>query len=94
MKLKTKTKFNIVFFVAAALISAKVYAGYRSDIAEYNNRISELNTKIDNQKQYGEQLEESKDIYSSRERVEQIARDTLGLVNSNERFFKNYNDNH
>ncbi|MEE1144843.1 MAG: septum formation initiator family protein [Acutalibacteraceae bacterium] len=93
MKNSVKKKIALAFVAVVAIGSAKVYIDYRNDIAEYNARIAELETKIDDQQQYKDELDSTEDIYSSQESVEQIARDTLGLVKSNEKFFKNYNDN-
>ncbi len=93
MKNSVKKKIALIIVVIAAVVSVKVYIDYRNDIDEYNTRIAELEDKINEQKQYREELDNTKDIYSSQEEVEKIARDTLGLVKSNEKFFKNYNDN-
>ena len=88
-----KKKIALILAMVVVVLSAKAYIDYRSDIAEYKARIAELEEKIAQQKEYGEELDNTKDIYSSQEEVERIARDTLGLVKSNEKFFKNYNDN-
>lgn len=93
MKNSVKKKIALIAAVIVVILSAKAYIDYRNDISEYKDRIAELEEKIDEQKQYGEELDNTKDIYSSQEEVERIARDTLGLVKSNEKFFKNYNDN-
>ncbi len=94
MKLRKKSKFQIIFIALVVLISFKIYTGYRSDISYFNDRKEDLKEKIEEQKQYSEQLDKEQDIYASQERVEKIARETLGLVKSDEKFFKNYNDNH
>ena len=93
MKNGVKKKIALIAAIVVVVISAKAYINYRKDISEYNARIAELEEKINEQKEYGEELDNTKDIYSSQEEVERIARDTLGLVKSNEKFFKNYNDN-
>lgn len=93
MKNSVKKKIALIAAVAVVAISAKAYIDYRNDIAEYKARIAELEEKISEQKEFSEELDNTKDIYSSQEEVERIARDTLGLVKSNEKFFKNYNDN-
>ena len=93
MKNSVKKKIALILAMVVVVLSAKAYIDYRNDISEYKDRIAELEQKIDEQKQYGEELDNTKDIYSSQEEVERIARDTLGLVKSNEKFFKNYNDN-
>ena len=69
------------------------YPSYRNDIAAYNVRLGELDKELSKQKSYSAELDSTGDVYASQESVEQIARDTLGLVKSGEKFFKNYNDN-
>ena len=93
MKNGVKKKIALAFVALVAIGSVKVYIDYKNDIEEYNARIEELESKIDAQKKYSEELDNTEDVYTSQEAVEQIARDTLGLVKSNEKFFKNYNDN-
>ncbi len=93
MKNNIKKKIALIAAIVVVVISVKAYIDYRNDIAEYKARIAELEDKITEQKEYGEELDNTRDIYTSQEEVERIARDTLGLVKSNEKFFKNYNDN-
>ncbi len=75
------------------IVAVKVYVDFRNDIATYEKRIADLEQKLNEQEQYKKELDSTEDVYSSQESVEQIARDTLGLVKSDEKFFKNYNDN-
>lgn len=90
---KHKRIFTIVFLSVILIIAVKVYVDFRSDIASYEKRIDDLEQKLDEQEQYKNELDNTEDVYSSQEEVERIARDTLGLVKSYEKFFKNYNDN-
>ena len=90
---KSKRIFTIVFMVIVLFVAVKVYVDFKSDIAAYEKRIADLEQKLDEQEQYKKELDNTEDVYSSQEAVEQIARDTLGLVKSDEKFFKNYNDN-
>ena len=90
---KHKRIFTIVFLSVILIIAVKVYVDFRSDIASYEKRIDDLEQKLDEQEQYKNELDNTEAVYSSQEEVERIARDTLGLVKSYEKFFKNYNDN-
>ncbi len=93
MKLKLKRIFTVVFTVVVLVVAAKVYMDYRSDMAAYEKRIADLEQKLIEQEQYSKELDNTEDVYSSQEAVEEIARETLGLVKPDEKFFKNYNDN-
>lgn len=93
MNRKTRRIAKIIFFVVIATVAANVYLTYRNDIASYDVRIEELDKELDKQKDYSKELDATGDVYMSSESVEKIARETLGLVKSGEKFFKNYNDN-
>lgn len=93
MKLKFKRVFTLIFTAFIIIAAAKVFIDYRSDMAAYEKRIADLEQKLSEQEQYSKELDNTEDVYSSQEAVEEIARDTLGLVKSDEKFFKNYNDN-
>lgn len=93
MNRKTRRMAKIIFFVVIATAAANVYFTYRNEIASYDVRIEELDRELDKQKDYGKELDATGDVYMSSESVEKIARETLGLVKSGEKFFKNYNDN-
>ena len=68
----------------------------RQEIVEETQRTGKMNLfpkELEEQQQYKRELDGTQDVYTSQSAVEKIARDTLGLVKSNEKFFKNYNDN-
>ncbi|MBQ8525320.1 MAG: septum formation initiator family protein [Clostridia bacterium] len=93
MNRKTRRIAKLIFFVAVVLIAGNVYASYRNDISAYNDRIEDLDRQLEVQKNYSKELDAAGDEYMSQENVVRIARETLGLVKSGEKFFKNYNDN-
>ena len=94
MKLKKIKRFQLIFIILVLLVAVKTYVDYRANISFYNEQVEELSEKIADEEKCSEELDKEPDIYSSRERVEKIARERLGLVKSDEKFFKNYNDNH
>lgn len=93
MNRKTRRIAKLIFFVVVALIACNVYINYRNDIEAYDIRIEELDKELQKQKDYGKELDATGDVYMSAENIMKIARETLGLVKSGEKFFKNYNDN-
>lgn len=93
MKRKTRKWFRLIFFLVVIAISGNVYFAYSKDVAMYNLQIEDLDRQLAKQKKIGAELDGTGDIYSSQENVEKIARETLGMVKTGERFFKNYNDN-
>lgn len=93
MKKSTRKWFRLIFLLVVFAISANVYFAYSKDIAMYNSQIENLDRQLDKQNKISKELDGTGDIYSSQENVEKIARETLGMVKTGERFFKNYNDN-
>ena len=91
--MKRSTKITLVFVAVVAILGAKTYIDYKKDIKVYNNQKETLQNELEEQQQYKRELDGTQDEYTSQSAVEKIARDTLGLVKSNEKFFKNYNDN-
>ena len=93
MKRKRVLIIKLSAFALLLAIAVNVYVGYRRDISVYNERIEELDKQIAEQKEYSKELDITGSEYMSQENVVKIARETLGLVKSGEKFFKNYNDN-
>lgn len=93
MKRKRVLIIKVSAFALLLAIAVNVYVGYRRDISVYNERIEELDKQIAEQKEYSKELDITGSEYMSQENVVKIARETLGLVKSGEKFFKNYNDN-
>lgn len=91
--MKRSTKITLVFIAVIAVLGAKTYIDYKKDIKVYNNQKESLQKELEDQQEYRRELDGTQDIYTSQSAVEKIARETLGLVKSDEKFFKNYNDN-
>lgn len=91
--MKRGTKITIVFVAVMAVIGVKTYIDFKKDIAIYDRQQAELEQELEKQQQYRIELDGTQDVYSSQAAVEEIARETLGLVKSDEKFYKNYNDN-
>ncbi len=70
----------IVFLVSGLKISARN--------SEYDKKISELRQNIETQKERTTQLEERRDYMNSREYIEEVARNKMGLIYPDEIVFK------
>ncbi len=77
---------KIVALVAVCFVAVMFVNQFRR-INYYNGQIKELEGKIAEQEALSKELSARQDIYSSKEYVEQIARDTLGLVRANEKVY-------
>ncbi len=95
--MKHKKRRNPLLILAICAVLLRIVAGafaesYR-DLSFYNREIDSLEEEISNQKKLSKELEEKEKLYASDDYIEQVARETLGLVKSDEKVFKNYNDN-
>lgn len=81
---------KIVLFVAVCF-AAVVFINQFSRINYYNDQIKELEEQVTEQNQLGIELSEKQDIYASKEHVEKIAREKLGLLHANEKVYIDYN---
>ncbi len=88
-KRKLSLKKLIVF--VALCFAAVVFINQFSRISYYNAQIKELEGKIDEQKQRESELSDRRDVYTSKEYVEKIAREKLGLLRANEKVYIDYN---
>ena len=91
--MKRSTKITLAFIAVVAVIGTKTYIDYKKDIHIYDKQKDSLQKELEEQQEYRRELDGTQDIYTSQSAGENIARETLGLVKSNEKFFKNYNDN-
>lgn len=89
--MKKKIGFGkiVIFFFVCVFVC--MFAVKYTDLKSYHNEIDSLNAQIDEQKDYGKELDEIKKESASDEYVEKYAR-SLGLVKPNEKIFRNYND--
>lgn len=89
---KKRNKFihGILFAVIICFLGVVFYNKLCS-IHDYNKQISSLKAQISEQEEYGKKLDKETKQYSTKEYVEKYAR-KLGLIKSNEKIFKNYND--
>ena len=78
-----------VLLIAVAVVCV-FYHKYTA-IADYNDQIDSLKTQISEQKKYGEELDKTAKEYDTDKYIEKYAR-MLGLVKSNEKIFRNYNE--
>ena len=88
-----KTKFNlksiliklIVIIVGIYLIVT--FVNQQKKIDSYNSNIDYLSSKIDEQKDYREELNSVKDNINSPEYIEEVAREKLNMYMPNEKVY-------
>ena len=87
-KLSLKKIIAVVVLCFVAVMFIKQFGR----INYYNGQIKDLEGKISEQKEINEELTNRQDVYASKEYVEKIARDTLGLVRANEKVYIDSNN--
>ena len=88
------SKLNKFYFVTMIFIilSFSTYLFYKYDtLLEYNDKINELNKKIDLANEENEELNYQTEYKNSEEYIEKLARDKLGMVKNNEIIFYDNN---
>lgn len=91
---KKSFSFNKLYFLIMIFIilSFSSYLFYKYDsLVNYNNKIKELNIKIEKANKENEELKYQMDYKNSDEYIEKLARDKLGMVKNNEIIF--YDEN-
>lgn len=87
-----KVSLKKIIALVAVCFVAVMFVNQFSRINYYNGQIKELEGKIAEQQEISSELSTRQDIYSSKEYVEKIARDTLGLVRANEKVYIDSNN--
>lgn len=82
-----KLSLKKVIVVVALCFVAVMFIKQFGRISYYNGQIKDLEVKISEQEKISEELTNRQDVYTSKEYVEKIARDTLGLVRANEKVY-------
>ncbi len=82
---------RIIVLVAVCFV-AVMFVNQFNRLNYYNGQIKELEGKIAEQQEISDELSTRQDVYSSKEYVEKIARDTLGLVRANEKVYIDSNN--
>lgn len=82
-----KISVRKVILLVAVCFVAVMFVNLFSRINYYNGQIKELEAQIAQQEQISDELSAQQDVYSSKEHVEKIARETLGLVRANEKVY-------
>lgn len=81
---KLVARILVVVSVCFALV---MFINQFSRIRGYNEQIKDLEGQIAEQEQINTELSDKFDVYSSKEYVEKIARDELGLMRANEKVY-------
>ena len=90
--MKRATVITLSVIVISIIIGIYIYTDYTKNISMPQKQEQELLRKKEELQQERTELDGAPDVYSSQALVEQIARDVLGLVKSDEKFYKNYNN--
>lgn len=75
------TCFIIVFFVKQEIT-----------IRKYRSEIKSLSTQIEDEQKIRHDLEEKEKLYSSKEYIEKVAREVLGMVSADEKVYIDENE--
>ena len=87
-----KVSFKKIISLVAICFVAVMFVNQFSRLNYYNGQIKELEGKISEQQEINDELSTRQNVYSSKEYVEKIARDTLGLVRANEKVYIDSNN--
>ena len=84
---KSRLSLKKIIAIVAICFVAVMFVKQFGRISYYNGQIKDLESKIAEQQAINDELSTRQDVYSSKEYVEKIARDTLGLVRANEKVY-------
>lgn len=87
-----KVSFKKIISLVAICFVSVMFVNQFSRLNYYNGQIKELEGKIAEQQEINDELSTRQNVYSSKEYVEKIARDTLGLVRANEKVYIDSNN--
>lgn len=90
MRKHKKSKKGILkraVFCIAAVAVVCVFVNQYSSLRRYDSQIAQLEQDIADQQQEGQQLSEQESAYTSMDYIEQVARETLGLVRADEKIY-------
>ncbi len=77
--------------VALAVYFSWTIVNQQTALSKVNNQISEIQAKIDQEKETNKQLQEQKKDVLSDDNIEKVARERLGWVKPGERVFVDIN---
>lgn len=89
---KRKLSVKKIAFVVAVCFVAVMSVNLIPRFSYYDNRISELKGSISEQEKLNAELSQEQNMYSSKEYIERIAREQLGLVRANEKVYIDSNN--
>jgi len=84
---RRKISFKKILLLVVISFAVVTFVNQFSRIKYYNGQIKELEGQIEQQLEISSELSEKRDVYSSKEYVEKIARETLGLLRANEKVY-------
>ncbi len=87
LHMKMKKFLKTIFIVAILIYVSTIFIDQQKSLAAYKNEQKVLEDKIQQQKEYKEELLTTKENLSSPEYIEEIARDKLDMYLPNERVY-------
>lgn len=90
--MKRKLSVKKIASLVAVCIVAVMAVNLVPRFNYYNGQMKELEGKIEEQKKLNDELKQKQAMYSSKDYVEQIAREQLGLVRANEKVYIDSNN--
>ena len=84
---KNKKIYRNLFVLIIAIYVIFTLVNQQKTLNQYSKNIDELSEKIENQKEYREELAKKKDDVNSLEFIEQTAREKLDMYYPNERIY-------
>lgn len=90
-KRKKRSKIGLMFIVALIVYFSVTIVGQQKTLFDVNDKISDIQAKIAQEKKTANELEEQKKNVESDENIEKVARERLGWVKQGERVFVDIN---
>ena len=84
---KNKKIYRNLFVLIIAIYVIFTLVNQQKTLNQYSKNIDELSEKIENQKEYREEIAKKKDDVNSLEFIEQTAREKLDMYYPNERIY-------
>lgn len=91
---ESSNKFSKLYLliIIFMFLCFSTYLFYKYEVlVDYNNKILEIQKELDSAKKKGEDLKKQEEYKNSKEYIEKLAREKLGMLKSNEIIF--YDDN-
>ena len=85
--MKKRKTLKMLFILVIAIFFSFTFIDQQKTLNQYSQETANLNTQIEEQQEYKEQLAKQKDDVSSLDYIEQTAREMLDMYYPNERVY-------